>query len=80
MIILKKEERDNTCTQRKPQHADYFEQFRSILEQLHQGEERKSNAGAKPYDEVMMFKILLLQRLYNDRLSFRRLQHDMELS
>lgn len=60
-----------------------FEEFRPILEPLHQGEERKSNAGAKPYDEVMMFKILLLQRLYNlsdeqmefqinDRLSFRR--------
>jgi len=43
--------------------------------------EPKSNAGAKPYDRVMMFKILILQRYYNlsdeqtefqirDRLSF----------
>ena len=41
----------------------------------------KSNAGAKPYDRVLMFKILILQRYYNlsdaqtefqikDRLSF----------
>src|ERR1700677_629360 len=44
---------------------------------------RKSNAGRKPYDDVLMFKILVLQALYNlsddqaeyqikDRLSFRR--------
>jgi IS5 family transposase len=43
--------------------------------------EAKSNAGAKPYDRVLMFKILVLQRYYNlsdeqtefqitDRLSF----------
>ena len=43
--------------------------------------EPKSNAGAKPYDRVMMFKIVILQRYYNlsdeqtefqikDRLSF----------
>jgi transposase len=46
-------------------------------------EERKSNAGRKPFDAVMMFKILVLQTLYNlgdeqveyqlrDRLSFMR--------
>lgn len=45
--------------------------------------ERKSNAGAKPYDVVMMFKILVIQSLYNlsddaveyqimDRISFMR--------
>ena len=45
--------------------------------------DRKSNAGAKPFDYVLMFKIVLLQRLYNlsdeqmefqlnDRLSFKR--------
>jgi transposase len=45
--------------------------------------ERKSNAGRKPFDAVMMFKILVLQTLYNladeqveyqirDRLSFMR--------
>jgi IS5 family transposase len=60
-----------------------FEQFRPLLEEIFLPKQRKSNAGAKPYDYVMMFKILLLQRLYNlsdeqmefhitDRLSFRR--------
>jgi len=45
--------------------------------------DRKSNAGRKPYDAVLMFKILVLQTLYNlsddqleylirDRLSFMR--------
>ncbi len=45
--------------------------------------ERKSNAGRPPYDYLMMFKILVLQRLYNisddeteyqinDRMSFMR--------
>jgi transposase, IS4 family len=45
--------------------------------------EKKSNAGAKPYDVVLMFKVLILQSLYNlsdeaieyqilDRLSFMR--------
>ena len=45
--------------------------------------EKKSNAGAKPYDVIVMFKILILQSLYNlsdeateyqvlDRLSFMR--------
>ena len=44
---------------------------------------RKSRAGCKPWDEVLMFKVLILQRLYNladdrveymirDRLSFMR--------
>lgn len=60
-----------------------FEQFRRILDSMQEAQERKSNAGAKPYDVVLMFKILILQRLYslsdeqmefqiNDRLSFRR--------
>lgn len=46
-------------------------------------EERKSKAGRKPWDEVVMFKLLVLQQLYNlsdeqiehqirDRLSFMR--------
>ncbi|NOX41209.1 MAG: IS5 family transposase [Alphaproteobacteria bacterium] len=46
-------------------------------------EERKSNAGRKPWDEVLMFKVIVLQQLYNlsddqieyqirDRLSFMR--------
>lgn len=45
--------------------------------------EKKSNAGAKPYDSIFMFKILVIQHLFNlsdkqtefqinDRLSFQR--------
>ncbi len=56
--------------------------FRPILKKLHRGE-RKSNAGRKPYDVIVMFKLLVLQSLYNlgdeqveyqvrDRLSFMR--------
>ena len=60
-----------------------FELFRGDLEKIFNKKQRKSNAGAKPYDYVMMLKVLLLQRLYNlsdeqieyqinDRLSFKR--------
>ena len=60
-----------------------FETFRETLNGIYQRAEPKSNAGAKPYDYVLMFKILILQRLYNlsdeqiefqlnDRMSFRR--------
>ena len=56
--------------------------FRNQLEIIRQ-KKRKSHAGAKPYDVVLMFKILILQSLYNlsddsteyqimDRLSFMR--------
>ena len=56
--------------------------FRPVLKKL-QKRERKSNAGRKPYDVIMMFKLLVLQSLYNlsdeqvefqvrDRLSFMR--------
>jgi IS5 family transposase len=59
-----------------------FEMFRSILEAAILNQEKKSNAGPKPYDVVMMFKIILLKRFYNlsdeqaeyqinDRLSFK---------
>ncbi len=59
-----------------------WERFRPELEALRL-KERKSNAGRKPFDTVMMFKILILQSLYNlsddalemqilDRLSFMR--------
>jgi len=59
-----------------------WENFRSILERVYE-KERKSLAGRKPHDVVMMFKILVLQSLYNlsddsvefqiqDRLSFMR--------
>lgn len=59
-----------------------FELFRPLLEEsLHK--EGKGIGGARPYDYVLMFKILILQRYYNisddmmeyailDRLSFMR--------
>ena len=62
-----------------------FESFRAEIEEVTRlkSEDRKSNAGRKPYDAVLMFKILVLQTLYNlsddqleylirDRLSFMR--------
>ena len=60
-----------------------FEMFRIFFEKHLTKKERKSNAGAKPYDVVMMFKILILQRYYGlgdtqieyqiiDRLSFKK--------
>lgn len=59
-----------------------WESFRSQLAKVHE-KERKSKAGRKPLDVVLMFKILILQTLYNlsdeqiqyqicDRLSFAR--------
>ena len=42
-----------------------FEIFRETLNSIYRKPEPKSKAGAKPYDYVLMFKILLLQRLYN---------------
>jgi transposase, IS5 family len=62
-----------------------FESLRAEIEEvirLKPGD-RKSNAGRKPYDAVLMFKILVVQTLYNlsddqleylirDRLSFMR--------
>ena len=59
-----------------------WEQFRPILEQVRQ-KPRKSAAGAKGYDVVLLFKALILQSLYNlsdqalefqilDRYSFSR--------
>ncbi|NJO88767.1 MAG: transposase [Chloroflexia bacterium] len=41
-----------------------FEMFRGALEDTLLNKEKKSNAGAKPYDIVMMFKILILQHYY----------------
>lgn len=60
-----------------------FEMFRAILESKLLNTDKKSNAGAKPYDVVMMFKIMILQRYYGlgdtqieyqilDRLSFKK--------
>jgi transposase, IS5 family len=59
-----------------------WEEFRGALETIHH-KPRKSQAGRKPLDVILMFKILILQRLYNisdaeleyqinDRLSFMR--------
>ena len=59
-----------------------WEVFRSCLEPLG-SPERKSNAGRKPIDRLMLLKLLILQQLYNlsdeeleyqphDRASFRR--------
>jgi IS5 family transposase len=59
-----------------------FEAFRPDLERVHE-KPRKSNAGAKPFDVVLRFRVLILQHLYNlsddgidypiwDRLSFMR--------
>jgi len=59
-----------------------FEIFRPELEEHMLNHNKKSNVGSKPYDVVMMFKIILLKRFYNlsdeqaeyqinDRLSFR---------
>jgi hypothetical protein len=40
------------------------ELFREVLKGL-DIVERKSAAGRKPFDRVLMFKVLVLQRLYN---------------
>lgn len=59
-----------------------WEIFRSCLQQLPKPE-RKSKAGRKPIDRLLLFKLLILQQLYNlsdeeleyqthDRVSFRR--------
>lgn len=59
-----------------------WEGFRKILAKVH-AKDRRSNAGRKPFDVVLMFKVLVLQSLYNlgddqtefqirDRFSFQR--------
>jgi len=59
-----------------------WETFRKVLEKV-RDKDRKSPAGRKPFDVIAMFKILILQSLYNlsgkqvefqirDRLSFMR--------
>jgi len=59
-----------------------WERFRAELEAV-RDKERKSNAGRKPFDVVLMFKVLVLESLYNlsdekiefqirDRISFMR--------
>lgn len=79
---LGKLSRLNDPLEKLDNHID-FEIFRETLNGIYQKSEPKSKAGAKPYDYVMMFKILILQRLYNlsneqmefqlnDRMSFKR--------
>ena len=41
-----------------------FEMFRKPLENRLLNTNKKNNAGAKPFDVIMMFKILILQRYY----------------
>jgi len=41
-----------------------FETFRKLLESKLINTTKKNNAGAKPFDVVLMFKILILQRFY----------------
>ena len=41
-----------------------WEDFRAVLKKVRE-KPRKSNAGRKPFDEVLMFKVLVLQHLYN---------------
>ncbi len=59
-----------------------WEAFRSDLNRVH-NKARRNNAGARPHDVILMFKILVLQQLHNlsderieyqirDRLSFMR--------
>ncbi|MBQ0721474.1 MAG: transposase, partial [Gammaproteobacteria bacterium] len=45
-------------------HLIDWKNFRHTLNKTRE-EPRKSNAGRKPYDVVLMFKILVLQHLYN---------------
>lgn len=49
---------------KKISEAIDFEMFRDTLENKLLNFSKKSNAGAKPFDVVMMFKILILQRYY----------------
>lgn len=81
------EEREKKLEQKRPtlervNQIIPWEEFRSILESIHQ-KERKSDAGRKPLDVILMFKLLVLQSLYNisddeleyqvnDRISFMK--------
>jgi transposase len=66
-------------------HGVDFEMFRLFLEE-HLNNEPQGKGGRPPYDYVMMFKIIILQRFYNlsddqveyqinDRMSFMRFLH-----
>ena len=45
-------------------HID-FNMFRTILTEALRKAERKSPAGRKPLDVILMFKALIIQRLFN---------------
>ena len=60
----------------------YWEMFRPTIDKAFKSENKKA-AGRPPYDRLMMFKIIILQQLYNlsddqmefclnDRLTFMR--------
>lgn len=53
-----------------------WESFRKILQKIRpeKNPENVRNAGRKPFDEVLMFKVIILQRLYNlsdDQMEFQ---------
>jgi len=80
-----REERQEKLNQKKPlldrlDEIIPWDKFRLVLEEVYR-KERKNNAGRKPIDVIVMFKLLLLQQLFNisddevefqvnDRLSF----------
>ena len=41
-----------------------FEKFRLVLEGMLQTSERKSNAGRRPIDPILIFKVMFVLRLY----------------
>ena len=41
-----------------------FEMFRPVLEGMLQTSERKSNAGRRPIDPILIFKVMFVLRLY----------------
>lgn len=78
---LEKLSKLNDPLEKLGKHID-FEMFRSVIEEGIE-DKAKSNVGRRPYDYILLFKILILQRYYNvsddqaefqinDRLSFMR--------
>ncbi len=63
------ENRQEKLSQKKPllnrlNELIPWNEFRAILEPIYQ-KVRKSDAGRKPIDVIIMFKMLILQHLYN---------------
>ena len=56
-------------------HID-FNMFRPILTEALRNAERKSPAGRKPLDVILMFKALIIQRLFN--LSDEKLEYQIQ--